>query len=104
VPPSSPASLAAENDKKNRGEFMGVHVAPLDTAIVPDEPTARLVIYALTPVQLDPAGDVTWEETRITGNSSLTKRTSTKRVLDEASSASGSPATSTCRASRAAKL
>ena len=177
--------LGAENDKKSRGEFMGVHVAPLDTAIVPDEPTARLVIlhpkhshkrrrpdsqarkaadeflnhrggsprinrntlvflaadekelesllkatasflawtsilkdkqslnldqfqlaqaeskvkeldhtvdlrigatwiHGLTPVQLDPAGDVTWEETRITGNGSLAKRTSAKLVLDEA--------------------
>lgn len=177
--------LAAENDKKNRGEFMGVHVSPQDTAIVPDEPTARLVIlhpkhshkrkrpdsqarkaaeeflshrggsprinrntlvflaadekelesllkatasflawtsilkdkqslnldqfqlsqaesktdeldrtvdlrigatwiYALTPVQLDPAGEVTWEETRISGNGSLAKRTSAKLVLDEA--------------------
>ncbi len=179
------ARLGAENDKKNRGELMGVHVAPLDTAIVPDEPTARLVIlhpkhshkrgapdsrarkaaeeflghrggsprinrntlvflaadekelesllkatasllawtsiledkqslnldqfqlaqaesrteeldrtvdlrigatwiHALTPVQFDPAGDVTWEETRIVGNGSLAKRTSAKLVLDEA--------------------
>ncbi|RMG97182.1 MAG: ATP-binding protein, partial [Deltaproteobacteria bacterium] len=36
--------LAAENDKKNRGDFVGVHVCPQDTAAVPDEPTARLVI------------------------------------------------------------
>jgi len=177
--------LDAENDKRSRGDFAGVHVCPQETAAVPDDPTARLVIlpphhphkrrradsqarkaaaelldhrgsaprinrntlvflaadekelenllaatasllawrsilkdkqslnldqfqlaqaeskieeldrtvdlrigatwiHALIPVQLDPAGEVTWEESRVSGNGPLAKRTSAKLVLDEA--------------------
>ncbi len=177
--------LAAESDRKHRGDFAGVHVCPQDTALVPDEPTARLVIlgpqhphkrkrpdsrarkaaaamleqrggspriyrntllflapdekeleslleatalflawrsiledkqalnldqfqlaqaqskvedldrtvdlrigatwiHALVPVQLDPSGDVTWEETRVSGEGALARRTSAKLVSEEA--------------------
>jgi hypothetical protein len=39
--------------------------------------------HALVPVQLDPAGTLSWEEVRVAGNDSLAKRTSAKLVLDE---------------------
>ena len=40
-------------------------------------------IHALVPTQLDPAGDVTWEEVRVTGNGSLAQRTAAKLAPDE---------------------
>lgn len=40
-------------------------------------------IHALVPIQHDPAGEVVWEEIRITGNESLSKRTGAKLTLDE---------------------
>ena len=40
-------------------------------------------IHALVPIQHDPAGEVAWEEVRVTGNDSLAKRTSAKLILDE---------------------
>ena len=40
-------------------------------------------IHALVPIQHDPAGEVAWEEVRVTGNDSLAKRTGAKLVLDE---------------------
>jgi hypothetical protein len=39
--------------------------------------------WALLPLQLDPAGEVTWETVRVTGNESLAKRTSAKLILEE---------------------
>ena len=39
--------------------------------------------WALVPLQLDPAGEVTWETVRVTGNESLAKRTSAKLILEE---------------------
>ena len=41
-------------------------------------------IYALVPIQLDPAAAITWETTRVSGKGGLAKRTSSKLVLDEA--------------------
>ena len=41
-------------------------------------------IHALIPVQEKPSDDVTWEETKISGNGSRSKRTSEKLALDEA--------------------
>src|SRR5712691_8926520 len=40
-------------------------------------------IWALVPVQLDPASEATWEAVRVTGTATLPKRTSAKLILEE---------------------
>lgn len=40
-------------------------------------------VYAMVPMQLDPAADVTWEDVRVSGTAPLAQRTGSKLIQDE---------------------